>query len=156
MSHIDWVKVAVFGIFPTIIVLDFIFTRLSRRGKKKKFLKIKSKGYGGLKSMTWQDFERFCGLYFELQGYKVKLCGLGGADGGIDLLLRKRWKTTLVQCKHWKANVGVTTVREMYGIMHANNYDAVIIAALNGFTKEAKDWAKGKPIKLIRGIEMVK
>lgn len=113
------------------------------------------KGISAIKQMSWQDFERLCGQYFKQKGYKVEMCGLGGADGGMDLLLRKRGKITLVQCKHWKARVGVTTVREMFGIMHAQDMDGVIIVALSGFTREAKLWAEGKPIKLMGGRDLL-
>ena len=39
-----------------------------------------------------------------------------GADGGIDLVLRKGSERFLVQCKQWRAyKVGVNVVRELYG-----------------------------------------
>ncbi|WP_408601247.1 restriction endonuclease [Pseudomonas sp. PLMAX] len=143
-------------IFPLVLILDFILGRLIRNRRRNAFEKLKKKGIGYLKSMSWQDFERFCALHFKAEGYKVEMCGLGGADGGMDLLLRKRWKTTLVQCKHWKAKVGVTTVREMFGVMHAHKFDNVIIVALSGYTKEAENWVGNKPIKLLSGPDLLK
>lgn len=99
--------------------------------------------------MTWQEFEHYCAYYFELSGFAVKMCGLGGADGGIDLIIRKKGKRYVVQCKHWKARVGVGTVREMFGVMAAERFDGVYIVSINGYTKAARDWARGKPIKLL-------
>lgn len=145
-------------LFPSLLLADLLWywiTRPAARLRRKAYEKVRQGGIAALKAMSWQDFERFCGLHFENQGYKVKLCGLGGADGGIDLLLSKRGKTTLVQCKHWKQRVSVMTVREMYGIMHANKYHAVIIVALTGYTREAQQWAAGKPILLLAGKDLV-
>lgn len=142
-------------LFPALILADMIWFWMTRSGRRKAYEKVRQGGISALRKMSWQDFERYCGLFFENKGYSVKLCGLGGADGGIDLLLRKRGKTTLVQCKHWKQKVSVMTVREMYGIMHANRYHAVIIVALTGFTREAHQWADGKPISLMSGADLV-
>lgn len=60
------------------------------------------------------------GEAFRLQGYRVVETGGGGADGGIDLVLRKDGEKFLVQYKHWKAfKVGVAVIRELYGVMAA-------------------------------------
>ena len=54
----------------------------------------------------------------------VEETGGGGADGGIDLKLRRRRTTTLVQCKHWKTwKVGVISIREFYGVLMAGKAD---------------------------------
>jgi restriction system protein len=59
----------------------------------------------------WRQFELLVGEAFRRQGYAVEETGLGGADGGIDLILRKDGRT-LVQCKQWKRQqVGVSIVR---------------------------------------------
>lgn len=138
------------AIFQSIISLCIKPRRIRR------FRKIQRKGINALKSISWQEFEIMCGAYFEMKGYKVKMCGLGGADGGIDLILKKRRAKILVQCKHWRAKVGVSIVREMYGVMHAQKFNAVIIVGTAGFTKEARDWARGKPITLMNGHDLIK
>lgn len=150
------IEQALYYLFPAIILIDMIWYWSNRSNRQKAYLEVRRGGIQALKTMSWQDFERFCGLHFESKGYRVQLCGLGGADGGIDLILRRRGKTTMVQCKHWKSRVSVMTVREMFGIMHANRYDAVIIVALSGYTREAQQWAAGKPISLLSGADLIK
>ncbi len=59
-------------------------------------------GLDSLAAIGWRDFERLVGEAFRRQGYSVEETGLGGADGGIDLILRKHGQRTLVQCKHWR------------------------------------------------------
>lgn len=53
-----------------------------------------------------------------------------GADGGVDLRLRKDGKKAYVQCKHWKKrSVGVKVVRELYGIVMAKKADQGIVVS---------------------------
>lgn len=73
-------------------------------------------GLDSLSAISWRQFEMLVGEAFRRQGYTVHETGLGGADGGIDLLLKKAGSTTLVQCKQWRSRqVNVNVVREMYG-----------------------------------------
>ena len=74
-----------------------------------------SRAPDALDGMSWQEFELLVGEAFRLQGYEVTEIGGGGADGGVDLVLRKDREKFLVQCKQWKAfKVGVAVVRELY------------------------------------------
>ena len=107
----------------------------------------------------WRQFELLVGEAFRRQGYSVEETGLGGADGGIDLILRKDGRRTLVQCKQWKRQqVGVSVVREMYGLMTHHQAHSVKIACIGSYTKDAARFAQGKPIELIDGkrlLEMI-
>lgn len=107
----------------------------------------------------WRQFELLVGEAFRRQGYSVEETGLGGADGGIDLILRKNGRRTLVQCKQWKRQqVGVSVVREMYGLLAHHQAHAVKIVCIGSYTKDAARFAQGKPIELIGGerlLEMI-
>ena len=39
-------------------------------------------------------------------------------DGGIDIIVKRNGKKTLIQCKNQKASIGVNQVREISGIFH--------------------------------------
>lgn len=142
---------------PTLLVLSPLLLLiepgvhflLRRRSGKRLYRRTRQKGMSAVKAMSWQEFERLCASYFTEKGWRVELCGGGGADGGKDLVLRRSGKRVLVQCKHWRARVGVAVVREMFGVMSAERFDRVIIIASSGFTREAWSWAKGKPIQLL-------
>jgi len=109
-----------------------------------------------IRNMSWRDFETFVGEVFRRQSYSVEETGGGGADGGIDLILRKGSEKVLVQCKQWRTyQVGVKIVREMYGLMVAEHADRVIIVSVGAYTKDAADFARGKPIDLIDGDKLV-
>jgi restriction system protein len=72
-----------------------------------------------------------------------------GADGGVDLRLRKDGKKVYVQCKHWKRDVGVKVVRELYGVIKAQNAAKGIIVTSGSFSADAMSFAKGKEIGLV-------
>ncbi|MHB1053634.1 MAG: restriction endonuclease [Thiobacillus sp.] len=107
---------------------------------------------GALNNMSWQQFEALVGEAFRRKGYAVTETGGGGADGGIDLALKKEGETFLVQCKQWKATkVGVTTVRELYGVMAANGVTGGFVVTSGVFTDEARAFAVGQNIELMDG-----
>ena len=111
-----------------------------------------NRGLASIAALGWRDFERLVGEAFRRQGYTVEESGLGGADGGIDLILRKDGQRTLVQCKQWRRRkVPVNVVREMYGLLAHHDAHAVQIATVGGFTADAARFAQGKPITLIDG-----
>lgn len=108
-----------------------------------------------LNGMTWQEFEMLVGEAFRRKGYTVNETGGGGADGGVDLVLRKGGEKFLVQCKQWKAyKVGVTTIRELYGVMAAGGAAGGFVVTSGVFTQEAKSFAEGRNIDLIDGTEL--
>lgn len=113
-------------------------------------------GLESIAALGWRDFERLVGEAFRRRGYSVEETGLGGADGGIDLILRRDGRRILVQCKQWRRQrVPVNVVREMYGLMAHHRADEVRIAALGGFTPDAERFAKGKRIELIDGSTLL-
>lgn len=107
-----------------------------------------------LNDMSWQEFEILVGEAFRLDGYSVKETS-SGADGGIDLVLRKEGEQFFVQCKQWKAfKVGVTIVRELYGVMAAEGAAGGFVVTSGVYTQEAKAFAEGRNIKLIDGAKL--
>lgn len=111
-----------------------------------------SSSLSALNVMSWQEFEMLVGEAFRRKGYTVSETGGGGADGGVDLVLRKDGEKFLVQCKQWKAlKVGVTTIRELYGVMAAGGAVGGFVVTSGVFTQEAKSFAEGRNIDLIDG-----
>lgn len=110
---------------------------------------------GALNDMSWQQFEALVGEAFRRKGYAVTETGGGGADGGIDLILKRGGETFLVQCKHWKAyKVGVNTVRELYGVMAAEGATGGFVVTSGVFTDEARAFAAGRNIELLDGAAL--
>jgi restriction system protein len=103
-----------------------------------------------LRQLPWKRFEDLLGEAYRRKGYKVEETLGGGADGGVDLILGRGGKVTLVQCKRWNgAPVGVRQVRELYGVLHDRGASAATLVATTSFTPDAVAFAKGKPIELV-------
>jgi restriction system protein len=114
-------------------------------------------GLESIAALGWRHFEQLVGEAFRRQGYLVEATGLGGADGGIDLVLSKDARRTLVQCKQWRRRqIPVNVVREMYGLLAHHRADAVKIVCSGTYTRDAADFAHGKPIELIDGEELLR
>lgn len=134
--------------------LAALFSYLRTRSRRR-FLETRT-SLESLAAGGWRQFELLVGEAFRRQGYSVEETGLGGADGGIDLILRKDGCRTLVQCKQWKRQqVGVSVVREMYGLLAHHQAHAVKIACIGSYTKDAERFAEGKPIELIGGEQLL-
>jgi restriction system protein len=148
---------AFFNILPSIapiialvIMFPAPFSWLKAR-KKAKRLDAQHSKYS-LQQLDWYEFEELVGEAYRRQGYMVIENDNRGADGGIDLRLLKDGELTLVQCKHWKSNrVGVSIVREMFGVLIDQNAKEMIIVCSGDFTEEAESFAANKPMQLISG-----
>ena len=124
---------------------------------QKRRLLNRQTGLDSVGELSWPQFESLVGEVFRRQGYRVLENPGGGPDGGVDLRLQKEGKKAYVQCKHWKKkNVGVKPVRELYGVMKAKGADEGIVVTYGEFTREARAFARGKPLQLIEGKRLGK
>lgn len=130
-----------------LILLIAPFSYFNRRRKAKQL--DTQQDLESIRALHWRIFEELVAEAFRRKGYQVTEGGYG-ADGGIDLELRKDEEVTLVQCKQWKTQkIGVSVVREMFGVLTANDASYVIIICSGKFTQQAKDFASGKQVELI-------
>jgi len=110
-----------------------------------------------IKSLSWQEFEELVGEIYRRKGYKVTETGRGGADGGVDLVLKRNGEVIYVQCKQWRMDrVGVQIVRELFGVMAAEGASGGIVISSGTFTDESIEFVKGKQIEIIDGPELSK
>lgn len=118
-----------------------------------------SKASDALDGMSWREFEMLVGEGFRRQGYLVVETGGGGADGGVDLVLRRPGSNGdekfLVQCKQWRAfKVGVDVVRELYGVMAARGAAGGFVVTSGRFTGAAVSFANGRNVTLVDGPKL--
>jgi restriction system protein len=102
-----------------------------------------------LRALPWKRFEDLLGEAYRRQGYRVEETLRGGTDGGVDLVLRKDGRTILVQCKRHRSPIGVTVVRELYGVLIDRGAAGAKLVATTNFTPDAVEFGAGKPIELI-------
>ena len=120
---------------------------------------VQSQASDSVDGMSWREFDMLVGEGFRLQGYQVVETGGGGADGGVDLVLRRPGtagnEKFLVQCKQWRAfNVGVDVVRELYGVMAAKGAAGGFVVTSGRFTEAAISFASGRNVMLIDGRKL--
>jgi restriction system protein len=107
-------------------------------------------------ALSWREFEQLVGEAYRREGFTVEETGQGGADGGIDLTLRRAGALYLVQCKQWrKRQVSVNIVREMVGLLHHHDASKVIIVCVGHFTRDAEAFARDKPVELVTGAQLL-
>lgn len=95
-------------------------------------------------------FEKAVAQMLEDAGYQTSLTKASG-DGGIDVIAKNREKTFYIQCKGWAKPVGAPVIREIagvVGVVKTNGSVIAVVAASNGFTKEAKAFASQSGVAL--------
>jgi Restriction endonuclease len=121
---------------------------------------IRFSGWPRQQESWWQALD---GRRFEIElaallkrlGYDVRHTGRAG-DGGVDLVLSRSGRVTLVQRKAHKNPVGPGPVRDLYGTMVHRNAQEAWLVATSGFSRSAQDFARGKGIRLVRVQELLK
>lgn len=149
------------GYLGTAVAMLFLLTAVlsfAERRRKKRLLD-RQRNLDSIRDLHWRQFEELVAEAFRRDGYTVIENVGAGADGGVDIRLRKGGESYLVQCKNWrKQRIGVATVREMFGVLVAESARGVFVVCSGTFTAEAVRFAKGKPIHLVDGdtlMEMV-
>lgn len=110
-----------------------------------------------LSKIDWKLYEDICMEYL-----RIKNCGADvtciGADGGIDIKVSdKNGKIiALAQCKAWNKSIGVSLIRELFGVMAAEKVKYGIFLTTSTFSEDAKQFAHNKPILLVDGEELIK
>lgn len=141
-------------IVPIIFIIGACVSSLKSKHRGK--LLAEQSDIETIRNMSWQDFELLVGEAFRRKGFEVRENGGGGADGGIDLVLNKNGKKSIVQCKRWKTfSIGVPLIRELYGVMTSERASDCIFVSSGNYTAEARLFAEGKPIWLIDGSELL-
>lgn len=98
-----------------------------------------------LSDLNGAEFERLLALYFRGQGYVVKEVGVGGRDGGVDLVITdRRGEKTAVQAKCYAEHnkVNVQTVREL--VAAKRNHDCILslLITTSDLTSDARKEAE--------------
>jgi restriction system protein len=142
---------------PVAFCFGAIGSVIARAKRRKLIVDVASATKPGktIEGISWQQFEQLTGEAFRRQGFTVTETGGNGPDGGIDLILHKDREKYLVQCKQWRSlKVGVTVIREFFGVMAAEGAVGGFVVTSGAFTAEAKAFASGRNIRLVEGVEL--
>ncbi|WP_175991532.1 restriction endonuclease [Bacillus sp. Marseille-Q1617] len=111
-----------------------------------------------LAAMDWQDFEHLIRELFEKEfnhsGGEVKITQ-ASKDGGVDAVAFDpdpiRGGKVVIQAKRYTNAVGVSAVRDLYGTLMNEGANKGILVSTADYGPDAYDFAKGKPITLLNG-----
>ncbi|MCK6531275.1 restriction endonuclease [Myxococcota bacterium] len=115
-----------------------------------------------LAAMDWEDFEHLIRQLFEREfsaaGAEVKVTR-ASRDGGVDAVILDpdpiRGGKYVVQAKRYTNAVGVAAVRDLYGTMINEGAVKGILVTTANFGADSYAFAKGKPITLIDGSNLL-
>lgn len=106
-------------------------------------------------SLSAPQFEQLAAEFFRQQGFAVREQFLSGPDGGVDVVLIRGTERFLVQCKHWRSQaVGPSVVRELKGVVAAQNASGGYVVTSGTFTTSARAFAASAGIHLIDGATL--
>ncbi|WP_152226041.1 restriction endonuclease [Pseudomonas sp. SCB32] len=141
-------------LIPAAFVLGAIGSIVGRAKRKKLAADVARATETGktIDGISWREFEQLVSEVFRQKGFTVTETGGNGPDGGVDLILHMGSDKYLVQCKQWRAiKVGVTVIREFFGVMAAQGASGGFVVTSGTYTDDAKEFAKGRNIQLVDG-----
>ncbi|MDO9129788.1 MAG: restriction endonuclease [Anaerolineales bacterium] len=102
------------------------------------------------------ELEEMAAELYRVFGHQAKRTGASG-DHGVDVIVKtKNGQKWIAQCKRWRKPVGESIVRDFYGTMQHEKAAQGAIIATSGFSQQAIEWAKGKPLYLYNGEDFIK
>lgn len=111
-------------------------------------------GEGFWKALRGVKFEDALARLFQRRGVSVEKTKKTG-DGGVDLILRSGSEVIFVQCKGYAKPVPVAPIREIAGVC-SKSRSRPVVAAVNGFTKGARECARELNVTLIDASGIVR
>ncbi len=131
---------AIGAVGALMIVLAGGLAHVERR--KRARLIDQAQSLAALQALGWRAFEELCAEAYRRAGYAVTETA-AGADGGVDLVLRRGGETTFVQCKHYAVRrVDVRPVRELYGVMTAERANRGVVICSGDYTGPVREFAR--------------
>ena len=115
-----------------------------------------------LAAIHWKDFENLIREVFEKEfsqfGGDVKITQ-SSRDGGVDAVAFDpdpiRGGKIVIQAKRYTNVVGVSAVRDLYGTLMNEGANSGILVTTSDYGSDAYEFAKGKPINLLNGAQLL-
>lgn len=142
-----------------VILLPFVLCFLiknaiiKRRQNKLNEGKIKIYDISQINSLSGTEFEKYLKVLFEKMGYRVQTTKKS-KDFGVDLILEKNKKKTIVQAKCYSHTVGVSAVQEIISARNHYNIFEALVVTNQKFSKEAEVLAEENKVMLAGRAEL--
>lgn len=141
-------------LFAIAILLTWVMAEFWKLSNRRRL--DRQTGLQSIRRLPWPQFEHLVCEAYRRKGYFAQVVGGASPDGGVDIRLTAPGETILVQCKQWRAwTVGVTTVRELLGIVVSERATKGILVTSGRFTQAARIFAARNPcIELADGPQL--
>lgn len=110
-----------------------------------------------LSELSGIEFENLCFSLLQKMGFAVETTAVSG-DGGIDLIAISNQPLFkgkyIIQCKRYSGSVGVSIIRDLYGVVTAERANKGILITTGRFTASAVAFSSDKNIELIDGEQL--
>lgn len=136
-----------------ILLIPMPFAFLN--GRRRHRLADTHQGRTTIRTLPRRKLEELVTEAYRRRGYQVTESPAPGPKAGIDLRLVRDGKLHLVHSKHWRSRkIGVRAVRELYQVMNREIASSGSLVTNGTFTEAARQFANGKAIELIDGVEL--
>lgn len=111
-----------------------------------------------LMDLSPSEFESLITNLFQAMGLETRLTQ-ASRDGGVDCIAYDSKPVLggkfVIQAKRYKDTVGVSAVRDLYGTLQNEGASKGILVTTSGYGKASYDFARGKPIDLFDGSQLL-
>jgi len=111
-----------------------------------------------LMDLTPSEFENLISDLFEKMGLETRLTQ-ASRDGGVDCVAFDQRPIfggkVVIQAKRYQHTVGVSAVRDLFGTVQNEGASKGILVTTSGYGQAAFDFAKGKPLELLNGSNLL-
>ncbi len=157
---LHWKAATATGFAEAVIALILLTGVFAWREKSRRRRNVRrTRTLGDLRALSWKEFEALVADAYRRYGWSVRETGAlsgGGADGGVDLVMRRSGEVVAVQCKRWRMrDVGVDKARELQGALADCGAQRGILVTCGRFTPAAEDFARRNRVKLVGGAELL-
>lgn len=122
--------------------------------KEKERAALAALGVDNALQLSPVQYEKFCGLLLEAQGWRVTFTAVTG-DKGADIIASKQAKPkTVFQCKQWTNSVGVASVQEVHAAKAYYEAEAAVVVSTAKYTKGAIELAAKTGVILLSDKEL--
>lgn len=122
------------------------WVKIQKARKRKQVLL--SLGASNPMQLSPQQYERFCGLLLEQNGWRVSYTKAKG-DQGADVIAEKNGQRMVIQCKQWSSSVGPKAVQEVHAARSFYTAQNAVVVSTAEYTSGAKDLAKSTGVSLL-------
>ena len=138
-----------------LALLMWALLRETRRQSLLQAIVVGDRSSADLLDMATPRFDDMAIELYRSLGYAARRVGPRGRTGADILLQGPKGRSWLVQCRGWHGPVGEDAVREFWDDVLRRQVEGGVLITTGVFSRQAREWAKGKHLGLMEGNEFL-